>query len=112
RLPRRPACLLQRHAPVVSRARGARCLGAHARVPGRAPRLTMAGDPGIGRRAERTFHVDDAALEAFSGVSGDRNPVHLDDAYAATTPFGGRVAHGMLPAAYFPALFAGELPGP
>jgi 3-hydroxybutyryl-CoA dehydratase len=72
----------------------------------------MAGDPEIGRRAERTFHVDDAAIEAFAGLSGDRNPVHLDDAYAATTPFGGRVAHGMLTAAFFSALLAGELPGP
>lgn len=87
-------------------------MGADARVPRGAPRLSGAGDPEVGRRAERTFHVDDGAIEAFAAVSGDRNPVHLDDAYAATTRFGGRVAHGMLTAAYFSALLAGELPGP
>lgn len=70
------------------------------------------GDIQIGRRAERTFHVDDAAIEAFAALSGDRNPVHLDDAYAATTRFGGRIAHGMLTGGFFSALLAGDLPGP
>jgi 3-hydroxybutyryl-CoA dehydratase len=67
---------------------------------------------GIGSRAERTVHVSDATIEAFAAVSGDRNPVHRDDAYAATTPFRGRVAHGMLTAAFFSALLANDLPGP
>jgi 3-hydroxybutyryl-CoA dehydratase len=62
--------------------------------------------------AERTYHVSDAAIEAFAELSGDRNPVHLDDAYAAATRFGGRVAHGMLTAAHFSALLASDLPGP
>jgi 3-hydroxybutyryl-CoA dehydratase len=67
---------------------------------------------GIGNRAERIVHVSDETIEAFAAVSGDRNPVHLDDAYAATTPFRGRVAHGMLTAAFFSALLANDLPGP
>jgi 3-hydroxybutyryl-CoA dehydratase len=67
---------------------------------------------GIGSRAERIVHVSDATIEAFAAVSGDRNPVHLDDAYAAMTPFRGRVAHGMLTAAFFSALLANDLPGP
>jgi 3-hydroxybutyryl-CoA dehydratase len=66
----------------------------------------------VGSRAERTFHVDDARIEAFADVSGDRNPVHLDDAFAAGTRFGGRVAHGMLTAAFFSGLLANDLPGP
>jgi 3-hydroxybutyryl-CoA dehydratase len=66
----------------------------------------------VGSRAERTFHVDDARIEAFADVSGDRNPVHLDEAYAAGTRFGGRVAHGMLTAAFFSGLLANDLPGP
>lgn len=66
----------------------------------------------IGSRAERIVHVSDATIETFAAVSGDRNPVHLDDAYAATTPFRGRVAHGMLTAAFFSALLANDLPGP
>jgi acyl dehydratase len=40
--------------------------------------------------------VTQADVEAFAAVSGDRNPLHLDDDYAAGTPFGGRIAHGVL----------------
>jgi acyl dehydratase len=40
--------------------------------------------------------VSDADIAAFAEVSGDRNPLHLDDAYAAATPFHGRIAHGAL----------------
>ena len=72
----------------------------------------MSGPLRVGSRAERTVHVSDATIEAFAAVSGDRNPVHLDDAYAATTPFRGRVAHGMLTAAFFSGLLANDLPGP
>ena len=72
-----------------------------------------AQDPAvIGRRAARTHAVTEACIEAFAAASGDRNPVHFDEAYAATTPFRGRIAHGMLSAAWISALLAGELPGP
>jgi len=40
--------------------------------------------------------VADADIVAFADVSGDRNPLHLDDSYAATTPCHGRIAHGAL----------------
>ena len=40
--------------------------------------------------------LTDADITAFAEVSGDRNPLHLDDEYAATTIFGGRIAHGLL----------------
>jgi 3-hydroxybutyryl-CoA dehydratase len=66
----------------------------------------------IGRAAERAHVVTDADLRAFADVSGDHNPVHLDEAYAAATPFKGRIAHGMLSGAYISAVIAGELPGP
>jgi 3-hydroxybutyryl-CoA dehydratase len=66
----------------------------------------------LGSRAERTFHVDDAAIEAFAALSGDRNPMHLDEAHAAETIFRGRVAHGMLTASFFSAVLATDLPGP
>jgi 3-hydroxybutyryl-CoA dehydratase len=72
----------------------------------------VSGPLRVGSRAERTFHVDDAAIRAFADVSGDRNPVHLDDEFAAATPFGGRVAHGMLTAAFFSGLLANDVPGP
>jgi 3-hydroxybutyryl-CoA dehydratase len=56
--------------------------------------------------------VTAADIDAFAGVTGDVNPVHLDDAYARTTPFGGRIAHGMLSAGYISAVLGVKLPGP
>jgi acyl dehydratase len=46
------------------------------------------------RTAERT--IDDASIRAFAELSGDFNPLHLDDEYAASTVFQGRIAHGVL----------------
>jgi 3-hydroxybutyryl-CoA dehydratase len=69
-------------------------------------------DLAVGDRAERTVVVGEADIQAFAAVSGDDNPLHLDQAYAETTPFKGRIAHGMLSAAYISALLGTELPGP
>lgn len=69
-------------------------------------------DLSVGQSAELTRTVDDKAIQAFADVSGDYNPVHMDEVFAATTPFKGRIAHGMLSAAYISALIAGKLPGP
>lgn len=69
-------------------------------------------DLSVGQSAELTRTVDEKAIQAFADVSGDHNPVHLDEAFAATTPFKTRIAHGMLSAAYISALIAGKLPGP
>jgi 3-hydroxybutyryl-CoA dehydratase len=66
----------------------------------------------VGQSAEMTRVVGLADIEAFAEVSGDTNPVHLDEAYAKTTPFGGRIAHGMLSAAYISAVLGTRLPGP
>lgn len=66
----------------------------------------------IGQSASRRRVVSDADIRAFADVSGDHNPVHVDEAFAAATPFKGRIAHGMLSGAYISALIAGELPGP
>ena len=66
----------------------------------------------VGQTAETTHVVGAADIEAFAAVSGDVNPVHLDEAYAKTTPFGGRIAHGMLSAAYISAGIGNRLPGP
>lgn len=65
----------------------------------------------IGLSASRDHVVTDADIVAFADVSGDHNPVHLDEAFAQTTPFKGRIAHGMLSGAYISALIASELPG-
>lgn len=69
-------------------------------------------DLSVGQSAELTRTVDEAAIQAFADVSGDHNPVHLDETFAATTAFKTRIAHGMLSAAYISALIAGKLPGP
>jgi 3-hydroxybutyryl-CoA dehydratase len=66
----------------------------------------------VGQTAERTHTVQATDIEGFAAVSGDRNPVHMDEAYAAETPFKGRIAHGMLSAAYISAVLGMDLPGP
>src|SRR5579864_6975087 len=48
----------------------------------------------------------------FAAASGDTNPIHLDDAAAAGSRFGGRVAHGMLVASFISAVLGTDLPGP
>lgn len=66
----------------------------------------------IGQSAILTRTVDEQDLVAFAAVTGDTNPVHLDEAYAATTPFKTRIAHGMLSAGYISAVLGTTLPGP
>jgi 3-hydroxybutyryl-CoA dehydratase len=66
----------------------------------------------VGQSAERTHVVGAGDIAAFAAVSGDANPMHLDEVYASTTTFGGRIAHGMLSAAYLSALLGNQLPGP
>jgi len=58
----------------------------------------------------KTVSHDD--IVAFAEVTGDTNPVHLDDAYAESTFFKGRIAHGMLTAGFFSTVFGTKLPGP
>ena len=66
----------------------------------------------VGQTAELRRTVAAADLDAFAAVTGDTNPVHLDEAYAAATPFKGRIAHGMLSAGYISAVLGTRLPGP
>ena len=51
-------------------------------------------------------------MEAFAKLSGDRNPLHMDDSFAARTHFQRRVVHGMLVANYVSALIGMRCPGP
>jgi 3-hydroxybutyryl-CoA dehydratase len=69
-------------------------------------------DLSVGQSAELTRTASDEVIRAFAELTGDTNPVHLDQAYAAKTNFGGRVAHGMLAAAYISAVVGTRLPGP
>ncbi|MBI1406349.1 MAG: (R)-hydratase [Caulobacter sp.] len=66
----------------------------------------------VGQSAELVRTVDEAAIVAFAEVTGDNNPVHLDEAYAAGTPFKTRIAHGMLSAGYISAVIGTKMPGP
>ncbi|MFM8427761.1 MAG: MaoC family dehydratase [Chloroflexota bacterium] len=65
-----------------------------------------------GQKATRTKTITDEMIRTFAKLSDDTNPVHLDDAYAATTRFGKRIAHGMLAASLISATLANDLPGP
>lgn len=56
--------------------------------------------------------VTDADIVAFAGVSGDTNPVHLNEEFARQTLFKGRIAHGMLAASFVSTVLGTRLPGP
>ena len=66
----------------------------------------------VGQSAQMVRTVTEADIVLFAQVSGDNNPVHLDEAFAAQTPFKTRIAHGMLSAAYISAVIGTQLPGP
>ena len=65
----------------------------------------------VGDAAEISKTVTEEDVRAFAELTGDRNPVHLDEGYAAGTRFGRRIAHGMLGASLISAVLANELPG-
>jgi 3-hydroxybutyryl-CoA dehydratase len=66
----------------------------------------------VGMSAEFSRTVGDADIMAFAELSGDFNPVHVDEEFAKTTMFKGRIAHGMLSAAYISTALGTRLPGP
>jgi 3-hydroxybutyryl-CoA dehydratase len=69
-------------------------------------------DLSFGVEASMAHTVKGQDIDDFARVSGDVNPVHLDEAYAATTPFKRRIAHGILTASYISAVLGTKLPGP
>lgn len=56
--------------------------------------------------------ITEADLLMFAGVSGDTNPIHLDQDFASRTMFEGRIAHGMLTASLVSTVLGTKLPGP
>jgi acyl dehydratase len=66
----------------------------------------------VGDSATRNQLITDEMVRRFAELTGDTNPVHLDEEYAATTPFGRRIAHGMIAAGLISATLANDLPGP
>lgn len=69
-------------------------------------------DLSVGMSESFTKTVSEADIVAFADLSGDTNPVHLNEEFAAATPFKGRIAHGMLGAALLSTVFGTKLPGP
>lgn len=66
----------------------------------------------IGDSATRTKTITDEDIRNFAAATGDQNPVHLDETYAAGTRFGRRIAHGMLTGGIISAILGNDLPGP
>lgn len=72
----------------------------------------LSRDITVGMSATIEKSVESADVELFARISGDVNPVHLDDEFAASTRFGKRIAHGLLVASYISAVLGTKLPGP
>ena len=66
----------------------------------------------VGDTAKLTRTVGHDDVELFATLSGDRNPLHMDDEFARGTSFERRVVHGMLVASYVSTLVGMHLPGP
>lgn len=65
----------------------------------------------VGMCASYSQTITDADIKNYAGISGDRNPVHLDTEYAEKSMFKKRIAHGMISSGFFSALFGTQLPG-
>ena len=72
----------------------------------------MIEDLSVGMEASHEKTLAEADITQFAELTGDRNPVHLDDGYAAKTPFKARIAHGMLTASLISTVLGMKLPGP
>lgn len=68
-------------------------------------------DLAVGMTASYRHTLTDGDVHAFADITGDHNPLHLDEDFARNTRFKGRIAHGMLTASYFSTVLA-ILPGP
>jgi len=70
------------------------------------------GAPKLGDRAERTRQVTARDIERFTDISGDRNPLHYDEAAARASKFGEIIVQGGVTSAILNAVVAEDLPGP
>jgi 3-hydroxybutyryl-CoA dehydratase len=66
----------------------------------------------VGDKASLSKLVTEADVQQFAAITGDLNPAHTDEAWASTTRFGTRIAHGILSAGYISAVLGMKLPGP
>jgi acyl dehydratase len=68
--------------------------------------------PQVGQKAARSFKVTADHVEQYARITGDRNPLHFDEGFAARTKFGGLVVQGGITTGLVHALVAMDLPGP
>ncbi len=66
----------------------------------------------IGDTASFSKTMSESDVYLFAGITGDFNPAHVDEEYARSTFFGGRIVHGILTAGFISTVIAGQLPGP
>ncbi len=66
----------------------------------------------VGMTASYAKTVTEADVVLFAGISGDTNPVHMNEEFAKETMFQGRIAHGMLSASFISTVLGTKLPGP
>ncbi len=66
----------------------------------------------VGMSSSYSQTITDADIKAFAEISGDNNPVHMSDEYASASRFGKKIAHGLMSASFFSALFGTRIPGP
>jgi 3-hydroxybutyryl-CoA dehydratase len=66
----------------------------------------------VGMEISYSQTITDADVKSFAGISGDRNPIHMSDEYANESRFKKRMAHGLMSASFFSALFGTKIPGP
>ena len=73
---------------------------------------TLAGQPAIGAVAKRSRRTSTLDVERFAAMTGDRNPLHFDEAMAAASPFAGLIVQGGITSGILNAVVAEDLPGP
>lgn len=66
----------------------------------------------VGQSASVAKTITDSDIYLFAGITGDMNPMHVNDQHAKASRFGGRIAHGMLSAGLISAVLGMQLPGP
>lgn len=66
----------------------------------------------MGDRAKRSMRITEEDIETFAKLTGDRDPLRFDGAFARSTGFDGRIAHGMLTSSILSALLGMDIPGP
>ncbi|MEP6342844.1 MAG: MaoC family dehydratase [Maricaulaceae bacterium] len=66
----------------------------------------------VGMKATTSMEITGEKIDIFAELTGDKNPIHVDEEFAKTTMFGQRIAHGALSASLISAVLGNDLPGP